>query len=111
MNTNIVSHDTIGTAVRYKNPKHGFFGNSGRKVYLDPKPLAYLNDLIGYDQMQVAKEIEALASIPSPNDGWVQKFKPNFFKAKSGLIQKMRGRAYTALNGLGILNHLMQVRI
>lgn len=84
MKIEVNKNDAIGSAIRYKRSRGGFFGRSGRKIYIEPSVLAYLEELIDYDQVQVLKEVEALASIPSPQDGWVHKLRPNFFKAKSG---------------------------
>lgn len=74
--------DKIGSATRFKRGKGGYFTSSGRKIYLEPEPINFFNELSDYDQTQVVKEIESIASIPSPQDGWVQKLRPAFFKAK-----------------------------
>lgn len=74
--------DTIGSAVRYIRGKGGFFRSVGRKVYLEPEAINFFNNLNEYDQTQVAKEIESIASIPYPQNGLVQKLRPAFFKAK-----------------------------
>ncbi|MBC6906012.1 hypothetical protein DWB84_11135 [Saccharophagus sp. K07] len=80
----ILHEDKIGTAVRYQLPnrRHWLNKKSGRKIYIEPDPLQYVTNLNGYDQMQVCKSIEELASIPLPLDGAVNKQRPAFFKAK-----------------------------
>ncbi|WP_075185332.1 hypothetical protein [Teredinibacter haidensis] len=78
---NIKSEDTIDTAVRYENPKagHWFSKSQGRKLYIEPTALAYLANLNGYDQHQVCKGIEELASVPAPQDGVINTLRPTFF--------------------------------
>lgn len=80
---NIQSEDTLGSAVRYKDPKKPWYRNSsGRKLYIEQKALDYLNNLNTYDQAQICRGIERLASVPSPQDGLVQEARPAHFKAK-----------------------------
>lgn len=77
--------DKIGTALRYSNPKRGWFGrkSSGKKLYIEAEALEYLLNLNDYDQLQVCKGIEALSSVSSPDDGMVNRQHPAFFKAKN----------------------------
>ncbi len=72
--------DTLGTATRYKPSKSR--SNSGRKLYIEPKPLKFHENLNGYDQQQVSSGIEALASTPMPMEGVQQKARPASFRAK-----------------------------
>ena len=81
---NLNGKDAVGAAVRYQNPNGSKWFNEalGRKIYIDPMPLKYLNSLNNYDQHRLCKGIEALASVASPMDGIVKKIYSNFFKAK-----------------------------
>jgi hypothetical protein len=80
----ISTADKVGSAVRYQNPKGSrwFRNDTGRKLYIEPAALKYVENLNGYDQHQVCKSIEALASIPSPLEGMVSQQRPSFLKAK-----------------------------
>lgn len=84
LNSNINHQDTLGAAVRYDNPngKKWFNFKVGRKIYIEPTALKYIQGLNGYDQHQVCKGIEGLASVPAPADGFVNKQNPAFFKGK-----------------------------
>ncbi len=80
---NIQPEDKLGSAVRYKDPKKPWYRNSsGRKLYIEQKAFDYLSNLNSYDQAQICRGIERLASIPSPQDGLVQEMRPAHFKAK-----------------------------
>ncbi|WP_370978729.1 hypothetical protein [Agaribacterium sp. ZY112] len=82
MKLQLNEEDKVGSAVRFIRGKGSIFTSSGRKIYIEPEAITFFNGLNDYDQIQVAKEIETIASIPSPQDGWVQKLRPAFFKAK-----------------------------
>ncbi|HEY6530306.1 MAG TPA: hypothetical protein VIZ65_16585 [Cellvibrionaceae bacterium] len=77
-------NEVLGTAVRFSNPllSQKSKGKTGRAVYIEPAAQEYLLDLNGYDQLQVCKGIEALASTPSPQDGMASTTRPDFLKAK-----------------------------
>ncbi|WP_434002125.1 hypothetical protein [Endozoicomonas sp.] len=85
MDARIDSTDRVGSAVRYENPNgQGWFRKTiGKKIYIEPEALTYLNSLNGYDQDKVIKGVEELASIPHPSGGMVNTLRPNFFKAKT----------------------------
>jgi hypothetical protein len=76
--------EVLGTAVRFNNPllSQKSKGKTGRAIYIEPAAQEYLLDLNGYDQLQVCKGIEALASTPSPQDGMASTTRPDFLKAK-----------------------------
>lgn len=76
--------DILGTAIRFNNPilNSKSKGKHGRTIYIEPAAQEFLLDLNGYDQMQVCKGIEALASTPSPQDGMASTLRPDFLKAK-----------------------------
>lgn len=80
---NIQPEDKLGSAVRYQNPKgkSWFRNSSGRKLYIEPQALDYIENLNGYDQAQVCRGIERLSAVPSPQHGMVQKIRPAHFKA------------------------------
>ena len=84
LTTNINKQDTWGTAVRYESPKgkKWFNAKTGRKIYIEPVALNYIQVLNGYDQHQVCKGIEDLARVPAPMDGLVNQQNPAFFKGK-----------------------------
>jgi len=84
LGSKINQQDTLGTAARYDNPqgKKWFNSRVGRKIYIEPVALTYIQNLNGYDQHQVCKGIEDLARVPAPMDGLVNKQNPAFFKAK-----------------------------
>ncbi|HMW47220.1 MAG TPA: hypothetical protein PKD17_12515 [Cellvibrionaceae bacterium] len=76
--------DVLGTAIRFNNPLLSQKSKSkiGRAIYIEPAAEEFLLDLNGYDQLQVCKGIEALASTPSPQDGMASTLRPDFLKAK-----------------------------
>jgi hypothetical protein len=76
--------DSIGDSARYTGTSAGntFKPEIGRKIYISPKAIAFVERLNGYDFSRVKAEIEALSAIPSPLNGLVNKFRPSFFKAK-----------------------------
>jgi len=76
--------DILGTAIRFNNPilNSKSNGKHGRTIYIEPAAQEFLLDLNGYDQVQVCKGIEALASTPSPQDGMASTLRPDFLKAK-----------------------------
>jgi len=84
LNNRFRGQDKLGSAVRYENPmSSGWFNRYvGKKIYIEPQPLSYLQSLNGYDQHQICKGIEELASVSSPMDGFVNKQNPAFYKAK-----------------------------
>lgn len=84
LGSKLSQQDTLGTAIRYDNPQGNKWFNSrvGRKIYIEPVALKYIQNLNGYDQHQVCKGIEDLARVPAPMDGLVNKQNPAFFKAK-----------------------------
>jgi hypothetical protein len=55
---------------------------TGNKLYIEPAAQHFFNGMNNYEQMAVAKGIDALRSIKQPLDGASHKLRPNFFKLK-----------------------------
>jgi len=66
----IKNEDKKGNAVRFESKKFlSFIRRSGKKIYIDPNALNYLESLNGYDQHQVVAGVNELSSITLPVDG------------------------------------------
>ena len=114
----VKNEDKKGTAVRFAPKK--FFSiirRSGRKIYIEPKALTYLERLNGYDQQQIFAGINELASMAHPLSGMQNTHRPMFFRAKKApglagnfIIKYSINSDYTIVTAIILNGNLLGVK-